>query len=99
MTMSDSQEPVARQSSLRSGPPKGSSSDDLLTARQSADDLNISLPGLWKGVADGRLPQPLYILPRAPRWRRSELRAAAEKNRMRPAEAKLARRNNRPRVI
>ena len=69
-------------------------SDPLLTARQSADQLGISLPGFWKGVADGRLPAPVYVLPRAPRWHRCELHAAAERNRLLPAEAKLIRRNS-----
>jgi predicted DNA-binding transcriptional regulator AlpA len=67
------------------------SCDPLLTARQSADELNISLPAFWKGVADGRLPAPFYVLPRAPRWRQSELRVRLEGRQMRPAEAKLAR--------
>ena len=79
----------------RSAPVKIWTADDpLLTARQSADDLTISLPAFWKGVADGRLPEPFYVLPRAPRWRRSELRAALERNRMLPAEAKIARRKS-----
>jgi predicted DNA-binding transcriptional regulator AlpA len=69
--------------------------DPLLTASQSAVELGISLPGFWNGVASGWLPHPIYVLPRAPRWRRSELYAAVEKNRQRPAEAKLGRRNNR----
>jgi hypothetical protein len=43
-------------------------------------------------VAARRLPRPLYPLPRAPRWRRSELRAALEATRALPAEAKAARR-------
>lgn len=81
-------ETLPRRTSVRTGDPE----DPLLTARQSADDLNISMAALWKGVADGRLPAPFYVLPRAPRWRRSELRAALEANRMLPSEAKLARR-------
>lgn len=66
--------------------------DPLMSARESAAELNISLPGFWKGVEDMRFPQPLYVLPRAPRWRRSELWAAVERLRMRPADAKAARR-------
>jgi predicted DNA-binding transcriptional regulator AlpA len=90
--VSDGPPLIAGQSRSRSEPAKtGISDDTLLTARQSADELNISLPAFWKGVADGRLPAPLYVLPRAPRWRRSDLHAALEGRRMRPAEAKLAR--------
>ena len=77
----------------------GSVDDPLLTARQSADELNISLPGFWKGVAEGNLPAPVYVLPRAPRWRRSELRAVLETRRMLPAEAKLARKQTYRKVI
>lgn len=71
------------------------SDDPLLTARQSAVELNISLPAFWKGVSTGRLPTPVYVLPRAPRWRRSELRAASEGRRMLPAEAKARRKHHR----
>jgi hypothetical protein len=70
------------------------SDDPLLTARQSAVELN-SLPAFWKGVSTGRLPTPVYVLPRAPRWRRSELRAASEGRRMLPAEAKARRKHHR----
>jgi predicted DNA-binding transcriptional regulator AlpA len=90
---------------LRSGrpdhelPPTVACDDPLLTARQGAIEVAVSLPAFWKAVSDGRLPAPLYVLPRAPRWRRSELRAAVESRRMLPAEAKLGRRNNRPSPI
>jgi predicted DNA-binding transcriptional regulator AlpA len=70
--------------------------DPLLTARESAAELSISLPAFWKAVADGRLPAPIYVLPRAPRWRRSELRGTVERHRMLPVDAKMARRKNDP---
>ena len=46
-------------------------------------------------AAQQRLPPPVYVLPRAPRWRRSSLRAAVQGNCMLPATAKIARRNAR----
>jgi predicted DNA-binding transcriptional regulator AlpA len=66
--------------------------DPLLTARQSAAEAGVSLPAFWRGVAHHLFPQPVYPLPRAPRWFRSELRAAIEARRMPPHEAKAARR-------
>ena len=66
--------------------------DPPLNARQSAAEVGVSLPAFWRGVADGLFPQPVYPLPRAPRWFRSELRTAIEARRMSPHEAKAARR-------
>jgi predicted DNA-binding transcriptional regulator AlpA len=67
----------------------------MLSPRESAQEVGLSLPGFWKAVAEGRLPLPVYPLRRAPRWRRSELHTALEMHRMLPADAKLARRSNR----
>jgi predicted DNA-binding transcriptional regulator AlpA len=64
--------------------------DPLLTARQSADEANVSIAAWWKAVSTGRVPAPVYPLPRAPRWRRSEVRAAIEATRMLSRDAKLA---------
>jgi predicted DNA-binding transcriptional regulator AlpA len=61
--------------------------DQLLVAKQSAEEVGLSLPTFWRAVRDGRLPAPFYPAPRAPRWRRSELRAALEALRLRPADA------------
>jgi predicted DNA-binding transcriptional regulator AlpA len=68
------------------------SNDPLLTARQSAEAASISLAAFWRSVATGRLPPPQYVLPRAPRWRLSELHTAIEAHRMLPMAAKEARR-------
>ena len=64
----------------------------MLTAREAAAETRLSLAAFWRSVAAGRLPRPLYPLPRAPRWRRSELRDALEATRAMPAEAMAARR-------
>jgi predicted DNA-binding transcriptional regulator AlpA len=69
--------------------------DPLLTAEQGAAEAGLSLPGWWKAVASGRLPKPVYPLPRAPRWRLSELKSALEKTRALPSEQKAARMANR----
>ncbi len=69
--------------------------DPLLTAREGAAEARLSLAAFWRAVGAGRLPRPLYPLPRAPRWRRSELRAALDATRALPAEAKAERRATR----
>jgi predicted DNA-binding transcriptional regulator AlpA len=67
-------------------------SDPLLTSEQAAIEVGLSEPGFWKAVSQGRLPAAYYPLPRSARWRRSELRAAVEATRMRPADQHAARR-------
>jgi predicted DNA-binding transcriptional regulator AlpA len=52
--------------------------DPLLTARESAAETGRALSTFWRDVRNGILPRAQYILPRAPRWRRSELRAAVD---------------------
>ena len=68
------------------------STDPLLTAEQAAAEITLSLPGFWKAVQAGRMPQPYYPASRAPRWRLSELRAAVEQTRALPCVQKMARR-------
>jgi predicted DNA-binding transcriptional regulator AlpA len=66
-----------------------------LIAKDAAAAVGLSVPAFWRAVAEGRLPQPVYPLPRAPRWFRSELRIALEQHRMLPAAAKESRRIRR----
>jgi predicted DNA-binding transcriptional regulator AlpA len=66
-----------------------------LLAKEAAAEVGLSLAAFWRAVGAGRLPQPVYPLPRAPRWFRSELRAALQMHRMLPADAKAARRSSR----
>jgi predicted DNA-binding transcriptional regulator AlpA len=70
-------------------------SDYPLLAKDAAAAVGISLAAFWRAVRDGRLPQPVYPLPRAPRWFRSELRAALQHHRMSPVAAKEQRRMRR----
>lgn len=51
--------------------------DPLLTAKEAAAEAGIAISTWWKWVKLGRFPAPSYPLPRCPRWRRSEVRAAA----------------------
>jgi predicted DNA-binding transcriptional regulator AlpA len=52
--------------------------DPLLSARQAAAETGRAVSTFWRDVRRGLLPPPYRVLPRAPRWRRSELRAAVE---------------------
>ena len=53
-------------------------SDPLLTAREAAAERSQSLSTFWRDVRAGRLPAAIYVSPRCPRWRRSEILAALE---------------------
>lgn len=50
--------------------------DPLLNAEEAAAEAGVALSTWWKWVKLGRFPAPAYPLPRCPRWRRSEVRAA-----------------------
>ena len=50
----------------------GSGIDLLLTVREAADLLNISVPTFWRRVADGSFPKPIK-LGALSRWPRSEV--------------------------
>ena len=65
--------------------------DPPLTAKQGSIVAGLSLAAFWRAVAAGRLPNPVYPLPKAPRWFASEIREAMLGLRMRPADAKVAR--------
>ena len=69
--------------------------DPLLKATEAAAECSLSIPALWKGVAAGRLPAPVYPAPRAPRWRLSVLRAAIDATQAMPWQQKEARRAQR----
>lgn len=66
--------------------------DPLLSADEAAAEAGCSLPTFWRGVKDGRFPNPFYPAARAPRWRRSEIHTALEATRMKPSEAMNKRR-------
>src|SRR4051794_581248 len=52
--------------------------DPLLTPREAAADRRQALSTFWRDVRRGLVPPAIYVSPRCPRWRRSEIRAALE---------------------
>jgi predicted DNA-binding transcriptional regulator AlpA len=60
-----SKQPIAR--------PPLSGVDPLLTAREAAAFRRQGLSTLWRDVREGRVPTPIRISPKAPRWRLSDL--------------------------
>ena len=51
---------------------------ELLTAAQTAKLLSMRRESLWRAVKAGRLPAPIYLASRMPRWRRSDFPALAD---------------------
>ncbi len=62
--------------------------DPLLTAREAAAVLGVSIPTFWRRVADGTVPKPIK-LGALSRWPRSEILTVIER-------AKAARDTNYP---
>ena len=52
--------------------------DPLLTAAEAAAERRQGLSTFWRDVRRGLVPPAIYVSPRCPRWRRSEIRAALE---------------------
>lgn len=75
--------------------PTSQPADQLLVPREAAAVVRLSVPAFWRGVRDGRLPSPVYVSARSPRWFQSELIAAVRQMRMLPSEAIAARRINK----
>jgi len=46
---------------------------NLLTVKQVARRLAVSVRSVWRYARAGRLPAPLYPTPRSPRWRLADL--------------------------
>jgi predicted DNA-binding transcriptional regulator AlpA len=63
----------------------------LLTARDSANALGVSMAAFWRGVKARRLPAPVYPASRSPRWFPNEILTAIKRTRALPSEAKAAR--------
>ncbi len=49
----------------------------LMTVKQVASRLKLSVRSIWRRVQHGRLPRPLYPWPRAPRWPREAIEQVA----------------------
>lgn len=58
--------------------------DPLLTAREGAAILQVSIPTFWRRVADGTVPKPVKIGALS-RWPRSEVLAVIEQAKARRA--------------
>ena len=59
--------------------------DPLLNAAEAAAERGQAVSTFWRDVKLGRVPLAIYVSPRCPRWRRSELRAALEACRASPS--------------
>ncbi len=56
-------------------------SDPLLSPAEAAMERGQAVSTFWRDVSLGRVPPAIYVTERRPRWRRSEIIAALEKNR------------------
>jgi predicted DNA-binding transcriptional regulator AlpA len=61
--------------------------DPLLTAAEAAAERRQAISTFWRDVKHGQVPPAIYVSPRCPRWRRSEIRAALETRRAPSKEA------------
>ena len=43
------------------------------------DALNVTRATVYRFMNDGRLPTPMYLAPRRPRWRVEEIEAAVQR--------------------
>lgn len=59
--------------------------DPLLSPREAAAERGQAISTFWRDVKSGRLPPAIYVNPKSPRWRRSELRSALEACRASPS--------------
>lgn len=55
--------------------------DRLLSARDAAQELGISISLFWRLNRTGEVPPAIYVTAKAPRWRHSELHAAMDARR------------------
>ena len=53
--------------------------DPLLRVKEAAAERGCAVSTWWRDVRAELLPKPIYITPKAPRWRRSEILAAIAK--------------------
>ena len=51
---------------------------DLLTVKQVAALLQISVRTMRRNIAEGKMPDPTYVGARAPRWGRAQIMAWIE---------------------
>ena len=63
---------------LQSSPPVYRPDDPLLKADEAAVETGRAISTFWRDVRDGILPPPYYVMPKTPRWRRSDLRSVID---------------------
>ena len=51
----------------------------LLTATELSELLKISRVQVWRATQAGKLPKPIYLGPKSPRWRSDEIDAVIER--------------------
>lgn len=88
--------PQVSQHATNGGADAANREEDPIDSKAARAAAGLSAPAFWRAVAAGRLPAPFYPAPRAPRWYRSEIRAALAATRAMPADAKAARRAAKP---
>ncbi len=76
--MSEAKTPSATKRNSRSRSLAYIPHDPLLNAEEGAAETGRAVSTFWRDVKTGTLPAPLYLNPRMPRWKRSELRAAID---------------------
>lgn len=54
-------------------------SERLLTVKELAERLTVSVRKVWRDVAAGMLPEPIKLGKRTTRWRESEIVAFIER--------------------
>ena len=62
----------------QSSPPVYRPDDPLLKAEDAAVETGRAISTFWRDVRDGILPPPYYVMPKMPRWRRSDLRSVID---------------------
>jgi predicted DNA-binding transcriptional regulator AlpA len=73
----------------------GSATEPLWDVGRVAAWLGVSIASVWRGAANGNLPQPVYPSPRCPRWYPNVLREAVQASRQMPRDAMALRRAER----
>jgi predicted DNA-binding transcriptional regulator AlpA len=69
---------VALARICRAAPPVYRPDDPLLKAEDAAVETGRAISTFWRDVRDGILPPPYYVMPKTPRWRRSDLRSVID---------------------
>ena len=75
---------------LQSSPPVYRPDDPLLKAEDAAVETGRAISTFWRDVRDGILPPPYYVMPKTPRWRRSDLRSVIDASPRLPSRRRVS---------